>query len=407
MDTVKKEQKPAYADVMKFVGKIAKNNKYVKVETAGKSFEGRELPVLFITDPKVSDEDKQVVFITAGTHGSEEAGRACGMALIEHLASGKDPETLKKQLFVIFPCVNPDGSIRDTYHNAQDKNIYKDYRYGEEPEAAEAKVVWKYAKKYIPELCIDLHGLAGGSMKECIYLHADFPSNINTLVSSTIAYSAQLGAEKAGYPQGEAFVHGIYPQGIKGLPQACISNFNSIGFTLEMTENYYTIKENRESGMARLKEILKWGNKKSFNQPYSGYPVNIISGSSMWAFVSHGATAGKRRENRRDVFKALKRIPALERLSPDKDGAAIIRFEVTGEDTDVPQRYAVQCRLHNGAKLKSVIVDGRKMKEQGGEDGYVLRSDTCSKFALVSVNEPMAPGKHELKLNYNIKFFEK
>src|SRR3989339_793822 len=122
MDTAKKEQKPSYADVMTFVWKIGKNNKYVNVETAGKSFEGRELPVLFITDPKAAFEDKQVVLVTAGTHGSEEAGRACGMALIEYLASGKEPETLKKQLFVIFPCVNPDGSIRDTYHNAEDKN---------------------------------------------------------------------------------------------------------------------------------------------------------------------------------------------------------------------------------------------------------------------------------------------
>ena len=96
-----------------------------------------------VTDWRVSDEDKQVVVLLGGTHGSEEAGRLVSMAVMEWLASGEPYMSLRNQKFVIFPCVNPDGSIADSYHNAQDINIYTSYGEGGEPTSHEGRIIFE------------------------------------------------------------------------------------------------------------------------------------------------------------------------------------------------------------------------------------------------------------------------
>ncbi|MFH1709052.1 MAG: M14 family zinc carboxypeptidase [Planctomycetota bacterium] len=235
---------------------VARKSPFVQPFVPGKSFEGREIVFARITDPAVPDKDKQIAFVTGGTHGSEETGRASAMAFLEWLALDAAAEaTRRSQVIYLTTCLNPDGSIRNSYHNAQDVNIYNCFRSGEmEPAAHEARILRDLVLEHKPEICIDVHGLAGGGMNDTTYLHACFPSNLTFPFSQLMGRDAQTAAEAAGIPQSEPKLHGTFRSATEPLPYMAWAHerHNSLCFTVETTENYYPLEYTRASGRAKL-----------------------------------------------------------------------------------------------------------------------------------------------------------
>ncbi|KAI5631638.1 zinc carboxypeptidase domain-containing protein [Phthorimaea operculella] len=83
---------------------------WVKVVSAGKSYEGRELLGIQIKTPGTNN--KPIMFIESGIHASERIGPATTTYFINQLLTSTDPEIQamrKKFEWHIFPTVNPDG----------------------------------------------------------------------------------------------------------------------------------------------------------------------------------------------------------------------------------------------------------------------------------------------------------
>ena len=96
----------------------------VEVKTVGKSFEGREIKTIKITN--VDGKQKNSVFIDAGIHAREWIAPATALYLIEQLLDSNSnySKILDQMDIVIMPVVNPDG-----YEYTHSKVCYKSCQY--------------------------------------------------------------------------------------------------------------------------------------------------------------------------------------------------------------------------------------------------------------------------------------
>jgi hypothetical protein len=87
------------------------NNPDVKVTAAGKSFEGRTIPLLTITDPSVPDGRKKVIWLMFRQHAWEAGSSWTGDGLIRFVTSSK-PDAVRIRrtaILKILPLCDPDG----------------------------------------------------------------------------------------------------------------------------------------------------------------------------------------------------------------------------------------------------------------------------------------------------------
>lgn len=88
----------------------------VRLEPAGKSYEGRDIHVMRVTNYKTGpDMEKPAFWVDGNIHASELAGSMACLHLLHRLVStyGKDPEVtrcLDTRAFYVCPRVNPDGA---------------------------------------------------------------------------------------------------------------------------------------------------------------------------------------------------------------------------------------------------------------------------------------------------------
>ena len=392
------EAEPTYEDVMRCVEALCRENPLAGAASAGKSVEGRDIPIVEITDNRASDDDKQLVVITAGTHGSEEAGRLVAMALMEWLASGEPAATLRNQKFIILPCVNPDGSVRNTGPNAEGIDIYESFIPGREPTSHEGRLVFAAVGHLNPALVVDIHGLAGGAMNEEFYVHPAFANSPVNFLAPILAEEARQAAEAAGFPQREPrLVTNRRP-----LPARMAGDCNCFAYTAEITENFYPPSLMRASGLLRMKALITVGDRRNYFHYYPGYPCEAISGHAMAWLCAAGRTAGRRGQNRRQLLQAVPHIPVLQREHFDRGSAATLRLSA---DRDLPElpRFALQMRLHKPARIKAVYYDGRELSP-GEEDGFVVWEDTASRIVRVNVNVPLTKGEHAASANYDLQW---
>ena len=89
--------------------------KFLKLRSAGKSYEGRDLWYMIINNPDTGDEmSKCAFYMDANIHGNEVQGGEIGIYTIWYLMENYAYNDTVKQLvdervFYIFPSVNPDG----------------------------------------------------------------------------------------------------------------------------------------------------------------------------------------------------------------------------------------------------------------------------------------------------------
>ena len=106
-----------YADLVRFLTEWAGTHpELVRLEPAGKSYEGREIYVVRVTNYKTGpDTEKPAFWVDGNIHASELAGSMACLHLLHRLitAYGKDPEVtrcLDTRAFYVCPRVNPDGA---------------------------------------------------------------------------------------------------------------------------------------------------------------------------------------------------------------------------------------------------------------------------------------------------------
>ena len=88
-----------------------RGSRYLKREAIGKTVEGREMPLLTITNPAVADSGKKVLWLMFRQHAWESGSSWVGDGAIRFLLSG-DPAAAKLRdaaIWKIFPMADPDG----------------------------------------------------------------------------------------------------------------------------------------------------------------------------------------------------------------------------------------------------------------------------------------------------------
>jgi hypothetical protein len=178
-ETTNYEETSAHADVERFADGL-RASPLVHVESFGRTEEGRNLPLIVLSDPRVTTPDaarrsgRPIVFIQANIHAGEVEGKEASLALARRLVAG-DLQPLTRQLVVLIaPDYNADGNDRisvqnrtaqngpvggvGTRENARGLDLNRDYM---KLDSAEARALVGLMNRWDPHLTIDLHTTNG------------------------------------------------------------------------------------------------------------------------------------------------------------------------------------------------------------------------------------------------------
>ncbi len=169
-----------HQQVLDFVNKLDKESPYLRIETIGKTTEGKPIPMLILANPMIDSpeqlkEDKRlVVYFQANIHSGEVEGKEATQALARDLI--KDPKNpiFKHLILLIVPDLNADGNDKMSDQNRTNQNgpkavgiryngqlldINRDAMKLETPEMQ--AVVSNIYNRYDPAIVVDMHTTNG------------------------------------------------------------------------------------------------------------------------------------------------------------------------------------------------------------------------------------------------------
>src|SRR5262245_26179182 len=151
------EETSRYEDVLRFIAELQKRTDKLRVESFGKTVEGRDLPLMIFADPPISQprearaSGKPIVFIQANIHAGEVEGKEAMLHLSRRIATGDLKTLLAKLIILVAPIYNADGNEKistnnrtaqngpidgvGTRENAKGFDLNRDYMKLETPEA--------------------------------------------------------------------------------------------------------------------------------------------------------------------------------------------------------------------------------------------------------------------------------
>ncbi len=174
------EETSTYADVTRVIDGLVATSPLVHTESFGKTEEGRDLPLMVISDPKVTTPaaarklGRPIVFVQANIHAGEVEGKEAVLMLSRRLVSG-DLKPLTRQLvLLIAPDYNADGNEKvnvmnrtaqygpvagvGTRENSKGLDLNRDYM---KLDSVEARSLVGLFNKWDPHVTVDLHTTNG------------------------------------------------------------------------------------------------------------------------------------------------------------------------------------------------------------------------------------------------------
>lgn len=170
------EETSRYEDVMTFISELQKRSNLLRLVTFGKSEEGRDLPLLILSDPPITQplearqSGRPVIFIMANIHAGEVEGKEAMLHLSRRLVTGDLRPLLRKLVILISPIYNADGNERidvkmrtaqngpvngvGTRENGKGLDLNRDYM---KLESVEARALVGLMNRWDPHLTVDLH----------------------------------------------------------------------------------------------------------------------------------------------------------------------------------------------------------------------------------------------------------
>jgi hypothetical protein len=170
-----------HKDVMEFIDNLRKSSEYIRVETLGKSSEGREIPLLIIGNPlpqspgSLVNDDRIVIYIQCNIHAGEVEGKEASLMFARDVLKNKDNELFRKAIILICPIFNPDGNDQistdnrpsqngpvngvGVRHNAQFLDLNRDALKAESPEVR--GVLMNVFNRWDPRVFMDCHTTNG------------------------------------------------------------------------------------------------------------------------------------------------------------------------------------------------------------------------------------------------------
>jgi hypothetical protein len=178
-ETSNYEDTSTYADVERIVNGLAASP-FVHLESFGTTEEGRALPLLVISEPKVATPEaarrlgRPLVFVQANIHAGEVEGKEAVLMLARRVVDG-DLKPLARQLvLLIAPNYNADGNERvdvqrrtaqngpvggvGTRENARGLDLNRDYM---KLDSVEARALVGLMSTWDPHVTVDLHTTNG------------------------------------------------------------------------------------------------------------------------------------------------------------------------------------------------------------------------------------------------------
>jgi hypothetical protein len=174
------DETSTYADVTRVIDGLVATSPLVYTESFGKSEEGRDLPLIVISDPKVTTPamarklGRPVVFVQANIHAGEVEGKEAMLMIARRLVSGDLKPMTKQLVFMIAPDYNADGNEKvspmnrtqqngpvngvGTRENAKGFDLNRDYM---KLDTAEARALVGLMNKWDPHVLVDLHTTNG------------------------------------------------------------------------------------------------------------------------------------------------------------------------------------------------------------------------------------------------------
>ena len=370
----------------------------VKVSTLATTKRGNPVEAAAITDPSTPASQKQHALILAGRHGNEESGRMQALALMDWLVTGAAAETIRNQKIVIMPNLNPDAAAIDSYWNPDGINVCAELT-KRRKRCPEDLAFEKVVHGLQPEAVVDLHckGHAGWSFDMVLYNEPrKYTEDHNAL--SKVVHDMVTAGEKTGAPH---MSHPMsWPGWIgEGASAYCYSTFKSLALLTETSESNTHRPDEKtriRTGLARLKALLKWGNRKHDGLYHEGYPFSLVLGSCHAGIVARGRTASARRKSRVEIWQQADHFERISKANPEKEKDKEVTLAYTGPP--VLSGIGLQTRSRGRMQVESVRFNGKKLRESE-TNGYVSWQDHCSTHVIAFVPR-IEKGNHELRIAF-------
>ena len=174
------EETSTYADVTRVIDGLAATSPLVHTESFGRTEEGRDLPLMVISDPKVTTPaaarklGRPLVFVQANIHAGEVEGKEAVLMLARRLVSGDLKPLTRRLVILIAPDYNADGNENvspmnrtaqngpvagvGTRENSKGLDLNRDYM---KLDSAEARSLVGLMNKWDPHILVDLHTTNG------------------------------------------------------------------------------------------------------------------------------------------------------------------------------------------------------------------------------------------------------
>ncbi len=174
------EETARYEEVLGFIAELQKRSPLLRVESFGKSEEGRWLPLMILSDSPISNPrdaratGKPIVFIMANIHAGEVEGKEAMLHLSRRILFGDLKPLLSKLIILIAPIYNADGNEKINLNNRTAQNgpiggvgvrenskgydLNRDYM---KLDSREAQALVNLCNRWDPHLTVDLHTTNG------------------------------------------------------------------------------------------------------------------------------------------------------------------------------------------------------------------------------------------------------
>ena len=174
------EETSRLEDVLHFFSELQRRSPLIRLESFGRSHEGRDLPLAVLSHPLVAqpraarESGKPVVFVLANIHAGEVEGKEAAQHLARRLLLGDLRPLLDKLIVLIAPVYNPDGNERISMtnrvaqngpiggvgrrENGQGLDLNRDFM---KLEAPETQSLIRLFNLWDPQVTVDLHTTDG------------------------------------------------------------------------------------------------------------------------------------------------------------------------------------------------------------------------------------------------------
>jgi hypothetical protein len=179
-ETSNYEETSTYDDVIRIMKAIASGSPLAGFEVYGKTEEGRDMPLLILSEPAVTTPEaarklgRPIVFIQGNIHGGEVEGKESALIIARRLTQGDLRPMLKQLVVLIAPIYNADGNEKfnvqnrtaqygpvagvGTRENAKGLDLNRDHM---KLDSAEARAFVGLLNRWDPHVGLDLHTTNG------------------------------------------------------------------------------------------------------------------------------------------------------------------------------------------------------------------------------------------------------